>query len=399
VLKVGFFRDGEHIPHLPTLPVEGIEIHERPYFPKRAGMPSMYDQYFDLSDWTTTLSYMAKKKFNLTWCVVRPAFTWVAMKETLKQFGVKGTLSDLELWLGVAAEDENALETYETDLARQTLSCADEFGVEVIHEAFGGDVPESFLEEYPDVKHFKQKWVDWATIFIYPDDPMFARFWTEYIKTQERLFGRSHHYYISPYPEVSPGSTDEEKANVQVNFAKGVVKQVRDADPQGTWVVSGWAFTADRNTWSRKAVKRFLEPIPNDMFLVWESWGDKHLLYEWHDYFHGKNWAMGTLHNFGGNTGLYGDMKDVIWRTRRVACDPKAKNAVGFFFTSEGLQDDQFYFDLCTRLAWTPDKVTLEGYLADFVLRRYGEKSAENMNKVLKELVKSVYGTNNYNDG
>ena len=103
---------------------------------------------------------------------------------------------------------------------------------------------------------------------------MFARFGTEYIKTQERLFGPSHHYYISPYPEVSPGSTDEEKAHVQVNFAKGVVKQVRDADPQGTWVVSGWAFTADRKTWSREAVKRFLEPIPDDMFLVWESWGE-----------------------------------------------------------------------------------------------------------------------------
>ena len=54
----------------------------------------------------------------------------------------------------------------------------------------------------------------------------FVNLGAEYIKTQERLFGKGRFYYMAPYPEVSPGATRVDKDRIQVDFARGVVRQL-----------------------------------------------------------------------------------------------------------------------------------------------------------------------------
>ncbi|MEK7376049.1 MAG: alpha-N-acetylglucosaminidase TIM-barrel domain-containing protein, partial [Candidatus Margulisiibacteriota bacterium] len=404
VCRVGFFWDGDRVPSMEVLSVSGIDIVEKPYFPERCAMvPSYAWAYWNTADWKREVDWLARKKFNMSWGLVRrPAFEHITLHEVFSDLGIKGTERErveLARDLGVVIDDLNELKQYQVKMAREVLDYVRSWGLEPVYEAFSGDIPEEFIEKYPKVRHFKK--LD-ETSFVYgrlhPADPLFAEIGSAYIKKQHQMFGPGHFYYISPYPEESPGATREEKDELQINFAKSTVNGIKTADPKGKWLCSGWAFTADRVTWDNRALKTFLDAIPNDMFLVWDVWAEMHPMYKWTDYFFGKDWAFGVIHCFGGNVSIFGNVKDLIRRVQEVASDPKAKNCKQFFLSPEGITYNSMYFDLATKLAWDPKKVNLETYLPDFADRRYGEESSANMVKCWQELIESVHSTNRYND-
>lgn len=403
ICRVGFFWDGDRIPSLKTLSVSNIDVVEKPFFEQRCNMPSSYAMvYWDTKDWKREVDWEVRKRFSMSWGLVRPGMLEAAVNEVLSDYGVKQDTKQQRVELGrahaVVVNDADEFLKYQKRMTREVMDYARDWGVEPVYDAFLGDVPKAFVDKYPKVKHFEYAWGEYVTDYIHPADPLFTQLGAALIRKQNELYGPSHFYYISPYPEVSPGSTKQEKDELQLSFAKGVVKGMTEADPKGTWLCSGWAFTVDRATWNNDSFKRFLDAIPNDKFLVWDTWSEMHSLYKPTDYFFGKNWAFGALHCFGGNCGIFGDVKDLIRRTQDIATDPKAKNCKQFFLCPEGVPYNSMYFDLATKLAWDPRKVDLKSYLPDFATRRYGQGSVGNMVKCWQELVESVHSTNRYND-
>ncbi|MDY7010331.1 MAG: alpha-N-acetylglucosaminidase TIM-barrel domain-containing protein [Planctomycetota bacterium] len=403
ICRVGFFWDGERVPSMEALSVKDTDIVERPYFPERCSMVSSYAWvYWNTSDWKREVDWLAKKKFNISWGLVRPALNKIALYEVFSDLGVKAVEKEkleLERMMGVVIGDLDKFEQYQVRMAKDILSYARSRGIDLVYEAFGGGVPEEFVEKYPDSRHFESKWADYVTCYLHPADPFFTKIGSAYTKKQHQMFGSSHLYYISPYPEIDPGETRRERDELQLSFAKGVIEGIKTADPRGRWFCSGWAFLAGRTkTWDNQAVKQFLDGIPNDSFLVWDVWAEMHPLYKWTDYFFGKDWAFGVLHCLGGNVGIFGDVRDLIKRVHDVTSDPKAGNCKQFYLSPEGIPYNSMYLDLTTQLAWDPKKIKLESYLVDFVTRRYGAGSTDNMVKCWQELVKSVHSTNRYND-
>ena len=95
-----------------------------------------------------------------------------------------------------------------------------------------------------------------------------------------------------------------------------------------------------------------------------------------------------------GNTWMHGDMPKLIRQLRDdVWANPRGRNCRGLFIVPEVVHYNTVYFELAADLQWNPTRVTLEGFLDDYCLRRYGADGAPAMRKALDHLVASVYRT------
>lgn len=387
VCKCGFFEDGDYIPKRKTISIPDIDITERPYFPDRQNIQgcalSYTTDYWSWEDWKKELDWMAKKKFNI---VFYP-------------FSIDPCENNDPAWqrtwriLGLKEQGEPNAQMYEFKLAKQIIGYARKLGMKVISRAFYGSVPWEFKKVYPHCRYLEVKLGDaLVNLNLDPSDPLFSKVLSIFIQEHNKIYGTDHIYDLAPYPEGTPGNTPEENRQIKVNFAKAVVRGIKDADPEGTWYMSGWTFFLPQ--WSREEVKDFLEVIPNDMFYVCDIWAEEKPEYKRLNYFHGKRWGFSILHAFGGNTALHGNLKDIIKRARDVTSDPRAENCQCFYVNPEIIYHNFLYYDLVMKLGWDPRKVNLDDFLRDYATRRYGEKSAENMLKALQELEQSVYSTN-----
>ena len=230
-----------------------------------------------------------------------------------------------------------------------------------------------------------------TTTSLDPAEPMFRKLAVTANREYARFYGPCHIYNYDPYAEIRPGATPEEQNHIKMNYAKSIAKIIQDTDPQGRWFASGWAFV-DEHYWPKKSFENFVNLIPPGMFCVSDSIAEINPLYKKYNYFYGKDWLFGILHTFGKKKGLYGDAANLIKQLKDVASDPHAKNCKGVYPNPESICHNILYFDLAGELAWNPNDVELEKFLKNYAVRRYGEKSAGNMVKVLYKLVETVYG-------
>jgi len=394
IFKVGFFEDGDQVPEKKTLIAENIDIAERPYFPHRknlGGWPFKQGNsmnYWSLEEWQRWIDWNLKKKFNILYCHQGQAVAW---KKTWKEFGLKKQGEPTE-W-----------DLYQSELYKKVISYARGLGLRIVCPGFYTWVPSEVREVYPDCKYIEIQWGQ-ATPYLHlrPEDPMFSKVVSTFIKNYISIYGTDHIYEGEAYGEVRPGSTPEENHELKVAYAKAGVKGMREADPQGVWYLSGWTFTT--GSWTKQLAKDFLDSVPNDAIYIidtgadFEPWGSRRgssapPIYKDFGYFYGKTWGFGVVHALGGDTGLHGDMRDLIKRVKDMVNDPKASNCKYFYINPEAVLHNFPYYELCARLAWNPEKVELDSFLEDYAILRYGERSAHNMLKCLKELEQSVYST------
>ena len=87
VCHVGFFGDGEHVPKLKALPVDGIKISESPRYPVREYMMDCeYSSYWwNWDQWKAEVDWAAKHRFNVLSSNFDFTATWRAV---WKRFGV-----------------------------------------------------------------------------------------------------------------------------------------------------------------------------------------------------------------------------------------------------------------------------------------------------------------------
>ncbi|MBO3803027.1 MAG: hypothetical protein JTT11_04005, partial [Candidatus Brockarchaeota archaeon] len=85
---VGFFWDGERIPKLEEIPVDGIDVFERPYFPIREYMMDCeYTSYWwGWKEWKREVDWAAKHRFNVLSSNFDFTATW---RRVWKKFGVE----------------------------------------------------------------------------------------------------------------------------------------------------------------------------------------------------------------------------------------------------------------------------------------------------------------------
>ena len=388
VCKCGFFEDGDYVPRKETIGIPALDRVERPCFPNRKNIQACALAYsmahWEWEDWKKELDWMAKKKFNTAFY---PSFLLDASKREHPAWQ--------RTWrvLGLKEQGEADTQSVGFRLSKRIIAYARKLGMKVLSPGFNGSVPAEFRKVYPRGHYLEVKWeAAPATLNLHPDDPMFAKVLSVFIGEYTKLFGTDHLYDMAPYAEVTPENTPEKNRQIKVDFARAVIKGMTEADAEGIWYMSGWAFYAP--PWSEEEVRDFLAVIPDDRYYVCDTWSDEKPIYKNLNYFYGKTWGFSILHAFGGNTALHGDLKDLIKRVKDVTTDPEAIHCKWFYLNPEIIGHNFLYYDLATQLAWDPRGVDLDSFLRAYAIRRYGEASAENMLKALEELAQSVYSIN-----
>jgi len=337
--KVGFFWDGERIAEIKTIRLNGINLAERPRFAIRQylqGGPFSYTtNYWDWKDWKKELDWMAKKKIN---CIM-PPHAYRTKDYIIRPSGLI--------------------------FRKNIIDYAHKLGMKCI----GMHIADLRLDSIAD----------------YMGD---AR--------PGRCDPGDHIYQIHPYPEKKWNKSPKEFRQWAINYAERRVNDLQLSDPEGTYYMSGWAFTVDPFYWSKKVVKDFLEYFPKDKLLYYDLACGYDPKYQDYNYFYGKNWAFGVVHTMGNMNQLHGDMSYLMRKAKEVSADPRAENCIGFFIQPESIHHNTLYFELAARLAWNPEKAEMNDFLLRFARCRYGEDSAASMVKVLRKLVDSVYSVNGW---
>jgi len=403
--RVGFFGDGERIPHLDEIPISGIDVIERPRWPFRQYMMDCeYTSYWwDHEEWKREADWAAKHKFN----VLSSNFDFTATWRTVwKRFGVDVPPTSLTAppfhpWAGwhnwaMKPPYPARFQEFQAELAGQFVDYGRSLGIKMAPDFTGfiGQVPREFYKAYRDRARFIE--VGWAAfeppgVFLHPDDPLYGQLCKAFAEEYVKRYGSDHLWAGQSFCEMRRTENPKETLAFEVTLAKKNLEAIRSVDPEAVLFTNSWTFLAR----SKEYVKAFLDALPDDGYQVWEMPSDyrsRQRQYRELDYFHGKPWLFGFLHSYGGTTMLHGDLVDLIRRGQEVAADPRADRCLGMGLQPEALRHNYIVFDLLSRVAWNPTEMELDAFLKDYAERRYGSESTPNMVACFNELVASVYG-------
>ncbi|MDD5484237.1 MAG: alpha-N-acetylglucosaminidase TIM-barrel domain-containing protein, partial [Kiritimatiellae bacterium] len=354
VLRAGFFWESERIPRQNTIRFGRIDIAEKPRFQIRQypqGCVFTYNsRQWDIADWKREIDWMCKHKLNRLY-VPSDAHSPLA--------------------------DVNEIVKYARSVGLDTIFML-KFSVD-----------EEFRKKHPAARYLSIRYGTTPYMELHPADPLFVSECGKNIAAYVKKYGKGNTYRIEPYGERSFDQlSPAEREELKIDYARSVIAAVQAADPEGQLFMWSWAFS----TWNKNLIRRFLECFPDDNFYICDSYAETWPIYKNNGYFYGKQWGFSVLRYFGGDDGMKGNLADLISRMKEVAEDPKAGRCIAFFMEPELITYNSIYFELATQLGWNPQNVTLENYLRDYALRRYGPERADGMLAVLQELAKSVYG-------
>lgn len=393
----GFFEDGDHIPAQAPR-VTGVDFTTKPRFSFRHfrgdlcgawGLKKFHFLHRDLQDWREFNDWLAKRRIN---------------RSDFSPMINSGTGGDaIEMAFGI--KDEEPGERYgagwptafswpsefRTRLLQQRLHYQRELGIKSMISLYFGITPVPFKKAHPELK-----WVDggYDHAMISPDEPKAYELSKKFLQAIVDLYGTDHLYVDTPYCESLAAGNYDESLRLKIAAAKIDCKIFKEIDPRATWITDSWDFCALPAFWTAERRKTYFESIPRDMCYVADATTDMGPQYVASEYFHGLPWAIGNLHSYQGDDHLHGSLQGEIDMVNNAVNDPKSDKLTGFFHLPEIHGHDIMYWQLSTELAWNPKGVTLDGFVSDYTLRRYGKASYSKMLAAQKEIIKGVYCNN-----
>ncbi|MCL5105361.1 MAG: alpha-N-acetylglucosaminidase C-terminal domain-containing protein [Armatimonadetes bacterium] len=207
-------------------------------------------------------------------------------------------------------------------------------------------------------------------------------------------FGTDHVYEFCRIPsENAAKMLSEDKgddlARVFAQAGRDDTKYMMAFDPDARFCGGGWGWVEPG--YPGEAVKAYLDNVPADRFWTQDADGDERSVYKSHDGFYGRQWVFNILNSYGGTGFLHGDIAGLVKKLNDVAEDPQAASCLGTWIYPEIIHYNDLFFELAADLSWDTRQVTLDQFLMDYAVRRYGEASAPNMVRCLDELRRSVY--------
>lgn len=158
------------------------------------------------------------------------------------------------------------------------------------------------------------------TYILDAEDPMFASIGKRFLEKQTELLGTDHLYSADTFNENEPPSDDPEFLG---RLSKKVYDGMKLADPDAIWVMQGWLFYSDRKFWRDAQTAALLKAVPNDKMILLDLATEIEPVWKRTEAFYGKPWIWNMLHNFGGNTNLFGRMDVIAKAPAEALHDPK----------------------------------------------------------------------------
>lgn len=240
------------------------------------------------------------------------------------------------------------------ELQRRIIARERELGIQPVFTSFTGHVPKALKTLFPDADIERlNPWTSFErpynSYYLNPAEPLFNRIQQAYMQEQRRLFGESSVYGVDPFNELDPPSWDPEYL---ARAARLTYESITQFDKDAVWLQMAWVFYHKRRDWTPERLKAYLCAVPDGKLLMLDYYCDKVELWRSTESFYGQPFIWSYLGNFGGNTMLAGDVKDVSRKLDRAYAET-GRNFVGIGCTLEGLDVNPFMYEYVLDRAWT----------------------------------------------
>ncbi|MFA6591963.1 MAG: alpha-N-acetylglucosaminidase [Bacteroidales bacterium] len=285
----------------------------------------------------------------------------------------------------------------QADLAKKILERERSLNMTPVLPGFSGHVPAELRTIYPDAKITDVNTWDgfekeYSCCFLTPQDSLFAVFEKKYISEQTKMFGTDHIYGIDLFNEVDSPSWDPETL---ASMSGHLYDALAAADPQAKWLQMGWMFYYDAKHWSPENVSAYLKAVPQDKLIILDYYCDFKEVWKTTESFYGQPYIFCQLGNFGGETNLEGDIRDIDRRLTDVL-ENGGTNLVGVGSTLEGFGVNEFTYEFLFDRVWDSSE-SVDEWLDNLSDIRCG-KGKPGAFKVWKELIDSVYSVSKKSD-
>lgn len=385
---------------LPTLPakIRKVTPYEYRYYLNYCTF-NYSMSWWDWERWEKEIDWMALHGLNMPLAITGEEYTWYLLykemgfsDEDLKDF-FTGPAYFGWFWMGNMDSWGGPLPVSwmksHFELQKKILDRQRALGMKPVLPAFTGHVPASFRKKFPNAKLKATNWTNGFadTYILDAEDPMFAEIGKKFLEKQTAMLGTDHLYSADTFNENEPPSDEPEFLS---RLSARVYDGMKQADPEAIWVMQGWLFYSDRKFWKEAQTEALLKAVPNDKMILLDLATEIEPVWKRTSAFYGKPWIWNMLHNFGGNTNLFGRMDVVAKAPAEALNDPKSGDMKGIGLTMEGIEQNPVMYELMTANVWRNSAINVDEWLPKFVLNRYGNQNTHAL-KAWDILRKTVY--------
>ncbi len=353
------------------------------------------------TDWEHFIDWMALNGINMPLAITGQEAIWyrVWTKLGLKDEQIKAyftgpaylpwhRMSNIDHWGGPLPKswlDDQLL------LQKKIVAREREFNMKPVLPAFAGHVPQAIKTVYPtahitDLGSWGGFGSKYYSHFLDPFDPLFEKVQKLFLEEQSREFGTDHIYGADPFNEVTPPSWEPEYL---ANASRVIYNSISKNDPQAHWLQMTWVFYFMRKQWTNERIKAFVRAVPQDKMILLDYYCDNTEVWKLTDKFFNQPYIWCYLGNFGGNTMLIGNLKQVEERMENAFANG-GKNMSGIGSTLEGFDANPVMYEYVFEKVWTEGPINLTRWIEDYARRRIGRDDA-NSKQAWNLLLDSVY--------
>ena len=359
--------------------------------------------WWDWTRWEREIDWMALNGVNLPL-----AFTGLeyVTRKVFKEFGFTDEelkdwyagpafmawyrMGNINLWGGPLPDEWI---DYEHDLQLKILKRMREYGMTPVLSMFTGYVPATFTQHYPDANVTMGS--DWAgfetkyrTYNLEVTDPRFNQIAKRFIEIQNETYGTSHIYNGDVYNEMLPPTNDTEYLR---RSAQGTFEGIRAADPEAIWLMQGWLFVNEAYFWKEPQVKAYLSGVPDDGMIILDLFTEYSPVWSKFQNYFGKKWIWCTLHNFGGNPGMWGNLTHLLQKPQEDI-DISNGTMVGVGITMEAIEQNYVVYEATLENKWQDGKVEdIPKWVEDYSSRRYGDANIQQVKDAWEIMLQDIY--------
>lgn len=234
-------------------------------------------------------------------------------------------------------------------------------------------------------------------------DPWYGRVAKQWMETMINDFGTDHWYQMDGYFDGSTAPwiannrsglrqeiNDVQRDELAYRRGAAAYRGLNHTDPNAVWSFQGWAVVGWSTPEQAGILKGFVDSAPKDKFVVidmsrngdgeWKQWGNAS--------FFGAPFVWTTLNNFGGTSGMKGD----LGVANRLPFDGP-DSAIGTGATPEGIDQNPAYYEFVFEQNFRDTPVhDMHSHFIQRSHRRYGLiNHSEKVAKAWVLLVDSAY--------
>ncbi|WP_316798100.1 alpha-N-acetylglucosaminidase [Pedobacter frigidisoli] len=369
----------------PKLPVVAKKIRKQTPYDYRYYLNYCTFNYsmswWDWARWEKEIDWMALHGINMPLAITGEEYTWYLLykemgfsDDELKGF-FTGPAYFSWFWMGNIDGWGGPLPLSwmksHFELQKKILARARSLGMKPVLPAFTGHVPAAFKQKFPNAKLKATNWTNGFadTYILDAGDPMFATIGKKFLQKQTALLGTDHLYSADTFNENEPPSSDP---GFLSELSAKVYGGMSAADPRAIWVMQGWLFYSDRKFWKEAQTEALLRAVPDDKMILLDLATEIEPVWKRTNGFYGKPWIWNMLHNFGGNTNLFGRMDVVATQPAAALRHPQSGKMKGIGLSMEGIEQNPVLYELMMANVWTSKPINLDNWLPEFVRNRYG---------------------------